>query len=163
MKNKVLYLHITEDTNEIFYIGIGNIKRPYIKDGRNKYWHHIVDKHGYRVEVIKENLCIEDACRFEKQLISKYKEMGLAKCNMTEGGDSHFGFRHPKETIEKIRNAQLGCNNSRAIKVIDISTNRIYNTIKEAAKDLNISRQHLSEKLKGTRPNNTNIKYLTES
>lgn len=163
MENKFVYLHITKDTNEVFYVGIGNKVRAKVKFGRNKYWSHIAKKHGYFIQIVKENISIDEACKIEKELILNYKKLNLARCNMTEGGDSHFGFRHSEEIKEKIRKAQIGGNNSRALKVIDISTNKIYNTIKEAAEDLKISKSHLGEKLKGLAKNNTNIRYLTGS
>lgn len=163
MENKFVYLHITKDTNEVFYVGIGNKCRPGVKFGRNKYWSNIANKHGYLIKIVKENVSIDEACRIEKELISNYKKLNLAKCNMTEGGDSHFGFKHSEEIKEKIRKAQIGGNNSKAVRVINIDTNKIYSTIKEAAEDLKISKSHLSEKLRGLVRNNTNIRYLTGS
>jgi len=51
-----VYKHIRLDTLEVFYIGIGKeIKRAYSKQRRNKYWNSIVSKHGYKVEIFKDN------------------------------------------------------------------------------------------------------------
>ena len=52
----IVYQHIRLDTNTIFYIGIGkNLKRPYSKNYRNNYWHNVVNKAGYKVEILFEN------------------------------------------------------------------------------------------------------------
>lgn len=48
MSNICVYQHIRLDTNEVFYIGIGNIKRPYIISNRNIHWKNIVNKVGYK-------------------------------------------------------------------------------------------------------------------
>ncbi len=50
-----LYLHRRLDTNHIFYVGIGNVKdfkRAYSIYNRNKWWHNIVKKTEYAVDVI---------------------------------------------------------------------------------------------------------------
>ena len=44
-------------------------------------------------------------------------------------------------------------------KVIDVITNIEYNSIKEAAKALNIERRTLNDYLLGKRKNKTNLKY----
>jgi hypothetical protein len=105
-----VYLHKRLDTNEIFYVGIGNsVKRAFDKNSRNQYWNNIVNKTDYTVEIYAENLDWESACRLEKKLILQYgrKDLGLGTlCNLTNGGDGVIG--HSKESIEKIRKAHLG-------------------------------------------------------
>ena len=68
----VVYQHIRLDNNSIFYIGIGSVKRPYDKRMRSKFWNSIVNKVGYKVEIIYENLTWKEACNLEKSLIKKY-------------------------------------------------------------------------------------------
>ena len=110
INNICIYRHITLDTNEIFYIGIGNIKRPYSKHNRNKYWKNIVNKHGYEIQILKSDLTWENACELEKFLISWYgrqdNNTGIL-INMTDGGDGTLGIKkqfpeHLKENV-KIR------------------------------------------------------------
>lgn len=123
-KKYCIYRHITLNTNRIFYIGIGNIKRPYVKSHRSKYWKNISEKYGYEVEILKSDLLWDDACALEKILISYYgrrdNKTGIL-CNMTDGGDGYVGgvcseesrikrsiakkgFKHSEETREKFRN-----------------------------------------------------------
>ena len=66
----LVYRHRRLDTFEIFYIGIGSIKRAYLKHGRNKHWNNIVNKTNYQVEIIAENLDWETACELEILLIT---------------------------------------------------------------------------------------------
>ena len=61
------------DTNEVFYVGIGSIKRAKEKGkGRSLFWNYVVNKHDYKVEIIQENLSWEIACELEEFLISLY-------------------------------------------------------------------------------------------
>lgn len=83
------YSHSKPD-GEIFYIGIGNIKRPYKKDKRSEFWYNIVNKYGYLVNIIIENSTWEDVVEMEKYLIKKIgrRDLGLGTLvNLTDGGD----------------------------------------------------------------------------
>jgi hypothetical protein len=115
-----VYKHITKDTNIIFYIGIGSdkkYKRANSKYKRNKYWHNIVNKHGYVIEIVKDGLSWEEACKIEIELISKYGRKDLGKgflVNMTEGGDGIVGLIMTEEIKEKRRLSYVrGENNPR--------------------------------------------------
>lgn len=120
-----VYQHIRLDTNEVFYIGIGKTKyRVFDKRSRNKYWHHIVNKAGYRIDIIAEGITWEEACQKEKELIEYYgrKDLGLGPLvNMTEGGEGtlgrimsemtkqkRYGKKLSEETKQRISNAQKG-------------------------------------------------------
>lgn len=87
----VVYTHIRKDNNEVFYVGVGKHKsRAFDKRRRNKYWYHIVNKHGYNVNITHCDLCIEEAFCIEKYLISFYGRRDLKSgtlVNMTDGGD----------------------------------------------------------------------------
>jgi DNA invertase Pin-like site-specific DNA recombinase len=85
-----VYRHIRLDKNEVFYIGLGQNKRAWCKDGRNNYWKNIVKKSSYEIEVILDNLTREQAIQKEKEFIKLYgrKDLGLGTlCNKTDGGD----------------------------------------------------------------------------
>ena len=108
----VVYRHRRNDTNEIFYIGIGNSKkRASDKVGRSDYWKRIVNKHGRKVEIIATDLSLEDARELEVFLISEYGRLDLNEgnlVNMTNGGDGFFGGSHTKESKEKMSIAHMG-------------------------------------------------------
>ena len=106
----IVYKHIRNDTNEVFYIGIGNDEsRAHNKCNRSSYWKGIVKKYGYNIELIEKDISWETACELEKQLIKEYGRADLgfgSLINMTDGGD---GQSNPsKETRDKMRKAKIG-------------------------------------------------------
>lgn len=82
--NAYIYGHYKADTDELFYIGKGTGRRAWDKSKRNAHWHNVVNKHGYTVKILYEDLSEEDAYSMERKLIL---EVGLENLtNMTEGG-----------------------------------------------------------------------------
>ena len=109
--NYYVYRHRRNDTNEVFYVGIGKRNRAKSKRYRNLYWHNTVNKYGYTVEVIQENITWEEACEFEIFLISLYgrKDLGTGcLVNMTDGGEGVTNIS--EEQREKKRIARTGSN-----------------------------------------------------
>lgn len=118
--NKVLYRHL-KPSGEVFYIGVGSLIRPYSMINRNKFWHNIVNKYGYEVQILKSDLSWEDVCELEKILISWYgrRDLGTGPLvNLTSGGDGVTGPRpnhkpmlgkiHSQETKNKISKSKIG-------------------------------------------------------
>jgi len=94
VKDTCLYMHTRKSDGGIFYIGIGNKKRPKSKRNRNKHWRGVVNKYGYDVQILSENLDWERACELEKMMISFYGryDKGLGPLvNQTDGGDGFNG------------------------------------------------------------------------
>ena len=108
----IVYQHRRKDTNEVFYIGIGNKEsRAYNKYRNNRHWHYIVNKIGYTVEITHQDLIWEEACSIEKYLIAFYgrKDLGLGNLvNRTDGGDGVINRHISEESRKKMRNAQKG-------------------------------------------------------
>ena len=109
MKRDILiYRHIRLDTNEVFYIGIGNEKRPYTKHRRSGFWNNIVNKTEYEVQILKKNLTWNEAVELEILLISYYgrkdNNTGIL-CNMTDGGEGSYGRKQTQECKNKISKA----------------------------------------------------------
>jgi hypothetical protein len=115
----IVYQHLRKDTNEVFYVGIGKKEtRAKSKARNNPYWHHIVKKYGYTIEIVFKDLTWEDACIKEKELISKYGRIDLKTgtlVNLTDGGDgtpnvgpetlkkiSRLGYRHSDQVRKRI-------------------------------------------------------------
>ena len=94
-----VYKHHTKDTNELFYIGKGKGQRAFEASGsRNKLWKNIVNKHGYLVEFIKENLTEEEALQIEKEAIELYKP----RANFSVGGrGGATGYKHTQESLRR--------------------------------------------------------------
>jgi hypothetical protein len=97
-----VYKHIRNDTNEIFYIGIGddkNYDRAYQKKSRNLFWKHIINKTSYSVEIIEDNLSWENACLKEIEYIKKFGRRDLGTgllVNLTDGGE---GLHNPAISV----------------------------------------------------------------
>jgi len=111
-----VYRHIRLDKNIPFYIGVGKddnkgkFKRSKTKQHRNEYWHNIVSKTDYKIEIIMNDLSWEEACEKEKELIKLYGRKDISEgflANQTDGGDGGSGVIVKAETREKIRQFQL--------------------------------------------------------
>ena len=175
MSNYCIYRHIRLDTNEVFYIGIGSVKRPYQKYKRNNYWNSIINKTNYEIQILKSDLSWEDACELEYILINFYgrknNKTGIL-CNMTDGGIGSVGYKHTIETKlkigEKSRLKQIS--NSTRIKMAEAKTYPIINMITKEiindklliCKELNISKGYLLQMVKNKRTNITPYKYLKD-
>lgn len=126
----VVYRHIRLDTNEVFYIGIGkDMKRPYNKSGRTDLWKRVVNKHGYKVDIIVEDIEWEKAKEFEKSLIFLYGRRDLGKgtlVNMTDGGEGCLGRKvtFSEEHKAKLREARKNYTHSEETKRKMSETNK---------------------------------------
>ena len=182
-----MYRHRRLDTNEIFYIGMGYLKRAYSKDAakRNQIWNRIVNKTDYEIEILAENLSWEDACELEELLILSYGRIDLKTgtlANLTNGGDGSKGCSPSKETRKKIgdfhrnkivskesrdkmRKAKEGkfflSNNPNSKKVINLETGEIFDTAKEAALSINKIYRSFTWALKHTK--SFNFRYYEQT
>lgn len=162
-----LYKHTTP--NGKVYIGITsqkNINRRW-KNGygysRHPYFNKAIEEFGWnniKHEVLFENLSKEEADLLEQMYISLYdsnnKEHGY---NMSFGGDTSLGRVLSNETKEKIGKANSGKNNGMygrkgkdnpsSKKIICITTNEIFDYIKQASEKYNAGSSEISKCCKG--------------
>lgn len=106
-----LYFHVNPIKQEVFYIGIGNSKRPWKKIGRSQWWKNEVNKYGYEVIIIHKNLSWPESCKLEIDYIAQIgrRDKGLgALVNLTDGGDGNKGCIFTKERIEKVKKKLTG-------------------------------------------------------
>lgn len=94
------YAHIRNDTNTIFYIGKGQGRRAFSDKMRNRWWHHIVNQHGYRAEILAEWTTKEDAYSHERLLIDCLPDL----VNLSKGGEGNDGYQHTLECRRHISN-----------------------------------------------------------
>ena len=99
VSNKVLYIHRKATVNTIFYVGIGNPRRPYNfhQEQRSAFWQKTAAKHGVIVEVLEENLTPDKAIEKEIYLIKKIGRRDTGEgtlVNHTDGGGGTTGFRN---------------------------------------------------------------------
>lgn len=109
-----VYMHIREDNNQPFYIGIGskpNFKRAFQSSGRNFFWHKIVNQYPCISNVIYTDLSWKEACEIEINLISHFgrrdNNTGIL-CNLTDGGEGNLGTIFSEERKNKISKALTG-------------------------------------------------------
>lgn len=180
-KKYCVYKHIIN--NNVFYVGCGNKDRPYVKGrkgkDRNYIWFNIVDGNNgvYDIDIVFESddkqLCLLE----EETLTLYYKSLGMCKANIdiadkhsdetknkistirkTNGsakGDKNpfYGKHHSEESVERIRNANIGrkdspeinskkanygINNPSSQKVIAVYNDKIkeYDLIKYLIEDI---------------------------
>jgi hypothetical protein len=113
MVNKYyIYVHINLVTSEVFYVGKGCGKRATRRTNRSTLWNNIVNKYGYDILLIDENLSEEEAFDLEKYYIKKFgrRDLGLGSLvNHTDGGEGHTN--HSEETRLKKSISSKGENN----------------------------------------------------
>ena len=151
-RNKVLYFHRRKDTGKVFYVGVGNLKRAKAKDNRNQYWHNIVNKVGYDIQIVHTKLTWEEACKLETQYIKDFGrwDLGLGMLvNMTDGGDGvksikawNKGKSWNKETKQKISKKIRGENHRDA----KLTEEQVLDIRKEYNKEKKITQLVLAEK-----------------
>lgn len=113
-------------------------------------------------EIIEECLCVEDKSLLNEREIywitfyDSFKN-GL-NCNI--GGGSNFGYKHTEEAKSKIAKSKIGNNHNigkecseetknkiakaNSLKIICLTNNKIYDSLQQAAKELNLSTGHIA-------------------
>lgn len=146
---RYVYRHRRNDTNEVFYIGIGTSKnRVYTTKKRNAFWQNIYNKVGRSVEIIATGLTDDEAKELEMLLIKEYgrRDLGLGPLvNMTNGGDGAVGCKRSAEAIAKTVAKTTGQKRTLETK------KRISEALKGKKRGnmLNSTKEKLSNKLKG--------------
>lgn len=114
MEQYYVYTHLNPQTKEIFYVGIGKGNRAWNKGaGRNKFWENYVNKHGFEVEIIAENITRNQAGKIEIELIAhlgrRQIDEGGTLVNRSSGGDGGSGgYTHTEEWKRQHSEKQLG-------------------------------------------------------
>lgn len=165
-----LYHHIRLDKNEPFYIGVGQkykhytshiteYRRAFEKLNRTKYWHNVVNKSGYDVEIMLESNDYNFILSKEKEFIELYGRKNIrlgTLVNLAEGGSR--GSKGSKWSVEQKKNQsnklkqmhQEGLIDKPYCKVVykyNLSGELIedYNSIKEASDNTNINKTAIAK------------------
>jgi len=96
----IVYTHKRNDTGEIFYVGVGKKEsRSRSHRGRSDHWKNIVNKVGYSIEIIAENISYDYALNLERHLIKTIGRQDLGTgplVNKTDGGEGILGIKTPE-------------------------------------------------------------------
>lgn len=157
INNFYVYRHIRLDTTTPFYVGKGKGNRAFLKERkRSKYWNNIVNKYGYKIEIIEKDLTEEQAFAKEIEFIKLYKSQGFCEANMTDGGTGGDTYKHRSDEAklkfrQKISNIQKG-------KILSEETKRKISKSEKGKKISKETRRKLSSSLKGRISPNKNKK-----
>jgi hypothetical protein len=97
-----VYEHIRLDTNQVFYVGKGKKTRMQSSSDRNKYWHNVVNKAGFKAVKIVEHSDEELVLLAEIERIDQCRKLGYKLCNITDGGQGISGLKHSEESKRKM-------------------------------------------------------------
>lgn len=131
----VVYQHRRKDTNEVFYIGQGTVKRAYQNqiNRRNNNWTKVVEEAGgFEVDILAQNLTKEESLVVESEYIKKYGTIkhgtGILvneRLSGTRGVKS--GYKHSEETRKLIsENTKKAMENPELLKKLSDSLNNYW-------------------------------------
>lgn len=156
----VVYQHRRLDTNEVFYIGIGNSeRRAYDRKDRNNHWLNVVSKYGFEVDILVSGINKDVASEIEIGMIGAYGRSDLGNgplVNMTDGGE---GMKNV------VRTPSWKENISKALRGIKKSSEHI-EKLKEARKSIVFTESHrlaISRGNRGKVMSNEAVEKIRES
>lgn len=153
VKKFYVYGHYTQDSDNLFYIGVGTINnlkskriniryaRAYHFNNRTKFWKNIKCKHGIVVKILYHFDTKKESLIKERELISKFgrRILGGKLCNLTSGGEVGPTDYHPirsektRKILSEIRSITLYLYDSNGIFIKECKT------IKSAADFCNVT------------------------
>lgn len=98
-----VYAHTRKTDGKVFYVGKGIAYRAWTVGGHINWWHRVVAKHGYDVQIIATFDSHEEAIQFEIETIAKYRALGYPLVNVTDGGEGTCGRVVSEESRDKMR------------------------------------------------------------
>lgn len=148
-----VYKH-TNKINGKSYIGItsNSVEKRWGKNGQGYNPYHrqrnllydAIQKYGwdnFEHEIIKNDLCFEDACKLEQYYIKKYNTKAPYGYNLTLGGEGTLGVSVSKTERKRRSKRMSGGNNITAKQII--YGDKIFDTIEDCAKYLNVNRNKI--------------------
>lgn len=95
-----VYSHIKKTNGKCFYIGKGTDYRAWSKTGRNQHWKNIVNKHGFDVIILVNNISEEKAFELEAEFCKQIGYKNLCNLNEELGNGA---WTRSEETKQKMR------------------------------------------------------------
>ena len=116
-----VYIHKKKTTGEVFYVGKGRKFRAYQRHSRSRFWHSVVNHHGFDVEIVLRDVSESEAYLKEIELIALYgrRDKGLGSLvNLTDGGEGGCGFVLTEDQRIAMSKRMSGNNNPNSDKTI---------------------------------------------
>jgi len=123
-----VYLHRRLSDNKVFYVGKGKNKRAWSTYRRSSYWSNVVAKHGFKVEIVFDELSEADAFQIEKDTITEMKYFGSPLVNLTDGGEGTSGLKRTAESVTRMRKSLTGKKHSDQTKQKMSATHKLQGT-----------------------------------
>jgi hypothetical protein len=101
-------MHVREGDGRPFYIGKGKGSRAWSSKNRNRMWKNVAAKHGYAVKILANWPDEASAFEHEKVLIAAMKDMGIALCNLTCGGEGASGVSRSLDFRRRVSEVHKG-------------------------------------------------------
>ena len=135
MKKYYVYTHLDPITKDIFYVGIGFGNRAWNQwAGRNKFWENYVNKHGFEVYIIIDNITRKQAEKIELNLIAdlgrRQIDSGGVLVNRSIGGETSKGYTHTDEFKRKLSEDRKGKCTRKERKLSEDTKEKISNKLK---------------------------------
>lgn len=135
MEKYYVYTHLNPITKDVFYVGIGYGNRAWNKwAGRNKFWENYVEKHGFEVEIIADNITRKQAEKIEINLIAELGrrqiDEGGVLVNRSIGGERCTGYTHTEEYKKKLSEERKGKCTRKERKLSDSAKEKISKKLK---------------------------------
>lgn len=148
-----VYFHINPLKNEVFYVGIGTIKKPYVKYNRSIFWKNTVKKYGYIIDIIHKDLTWEEACIKEKFYINFIGRKDLGKgslVNLTDGGDGikNLAFESKQKISISNKGKIISLEQRKLMSISQIGKKQSIETINKRIKSLKGKKHSEQTKLK---------------
>lgn len=103
MNKYYVYLHVKLTNGEPFYVGKGSGRRAFNKHNRSVYWKRIVDKYGYDIIFLEDNLTEEESFELETYWIMRIGRIDLGSGTLINYSDGGYGGTRRKLTEEHKR------------------------------------------------------------
>jgi hypothetical protein len=103
-----VYQHLRLDNNKPFYVGKGCKDRAWRKKRNNKGWNNIVNKIGFKVEILEYFNDEIQAIKYEHKLIDGYRKQGFELVNQTKYSSGGSKWSYTDEVKNKQSKGQIG-------------------------------------------------------
>jgi len=103
-----VYQHLRKDNNTPFYIGKGCKDRAWRKKRNNKGWNNVVNKVGFKIEILEYFKDEKEAIKYEHQLIKEYRNCGIELVNQTQYSEGGTSYSYTYEVKQKQSLGQIG-------------------------------------------------------